>query len=397
VAGCWSDEPRVDGFTDDQWASLQKQYTLQPPPTYCPGNGGSQLCDKGFELGRRLFFEPALSGTGQVACVTCHDARTWFVDPRLTPVSFGTVKWTAHNTISVVNLIYKGTFTWTGKCLDRECASPENVITDIALPKAMSSTPTIVANAIRANPTYAQLYTESFGDPAPGTADVILENVALSLDAYMRRLRSTQALFDSYIAGNASALTDSQRRGFTLFVGKAMCAECHAGALFTDNKVHVTGVKQGGVNAPAIDPGAGTSGGFYTPPLRQVAQTGPYMHDGSLATLADVIEFYRRGGDASGYTGEKDALMQPLEITDDEAHDLEAFLRSLTGQPVSPDLTADLRPAPPPPPQGPMCTPPMTMCGTTCVDTDSDAMNCGACGNVCPVNKPTCAVGTCVH
>jgi cytochrome c peroxidase len=310
------------------------------------------------------------------------------------PVSFGTVKFTQHNTISVANLVYKWNFTWTGQCTaDRACNSPEDVIKDIALPKAMTSSPAIVANTVRANATYTQLYMDSFG--SLGGDDTIVDNVATSLTAYMRQLQSTHADFDSYIAGNASALSESARRGFTLFVGKAMCAECHSGAFFSDARVHVTGVQQGGAPGPTTDLGAPGTGGFFTPPLRHVAETAPYMHDGSLATLAEVIEFYRRGGDASGFTGEKDPLMQPLDITDDEAHDLEAFLKSLTGAKIPSELTADLRPTGGG--GGPTCNAPMTMCGAACVDTDSDAMNCGGCGVVCPTNKPTCAVGTCVH
>jgi cytochrome c peroxidase len=125
-----------------------------------------------------------------------------------------------------------------------------------------------------------------------------------------------------------------------------MCIECHRGPLFTDYRFHVTGVEQRGENAPSIDPGPwpfGT-GTFYTAPLRQISETGPYMHDGSLQTLADVIWFYRQGGAATGYVGEKDPLMQPLDITDDEARDLEAFLCALKGDDIAPQLTRDLRP-----------------------------------------------------
>jgi cytochrome c peroxidase len=118
-----------------------------------------------------------------------------------------------------------------------------------------------------------------------------------------------------------------------------MCAECHNGPLLTDGLVHVTGIAQLG----EPDAGIGAAGGFFTPPLRQIDKTGPYMHDGSLRTLAEVIEFYRRGGDSSGYVGEKDALVLPLDITDEEAHDLEAFLHSLTGQPVDGSLARDIR------------------------------------------------------
>lgn len=341
LAGCWSEEPRVDGFTAEQWASLQKQFAPPVPPTTCPGVPEG-TCDLAAQLGQELFFEPALSANGQVACTTCHDPKSWFVDTRTAnSVSFGVTKWTAHNTISVVNIAIKPTVTWTGACQDRTCMVPENVITDIALPKAMGSSAALVAGFVRGNATIASQYTSVFG--APDDDATVMTNVATALTAYMRRLVSLDAPFDHYIVGNASALSDSARRGFTLFVGKAMCVECHSGSVFSDGKVHVTGVMQAGDHAPLTDTGAQMTGGFFTPPLRQVAQTGPYMHDGSLATLADVIEFYRRGGDAAGYTGTKDPLMQPVDISDDEAQDLLAYLRSLTGAPVPTDLTKDIR------------------------------------------------------
>ncbi|HUS32593.1 MAG TPA: cytochrome c peroxidase [Kofleriaceae bacterium] len=370
---------RSDGFTDAQWTALQKQYTLESPPEMCSGP-----CSLGFPLGQRLFFEPALSGNGEVSCATCHAPTGWYVDPRRTDVSFGTVKWTQHNTISLVNLAYKRTFTWAGQCGDHSCLSPNDVIVDIALPKAMTSTRTLVTQTIENNPEYLYLYRSSFslGDP-----DVVA-NVATSLHAYMRALVSVDAPFDAYIAGNDSALSDKARRGFALFVGKAMCAECHRGPMFTDNTIHVTGVAQRGEHAPAMDAGAP---GFFTPGLRNIDKTAPYMHDGSLANLADVIDFYRRGGDTSGFSGDKDPLMQPVDITDDEARDLEAFLHALTGQALPETLTMDLRSYPPPP------TCQLTTCGTACVDTNDDAMNCGGCGKVCPVNKPVCAGGVCGH
>jgi cytochrome c peroxidase len=119
--------------------------------------------------------------------------------------------------------------------------------------------------------------------------------------------------------------------------------ECHRGSLFSDFKPHVTGVEQRGEHAPVTDGGHAGTGAFVTPALRNVGETGPYMHDGSLETLADVIWFYRQGGAATGYVGTKDPLIQPLEITDDEARDLEAFLGTLTGTPIDPTLTTDIR------------------------------------------------------
>lgn len=350
LAGCWADDSRVGGFTSEQWTALQEQYKQPEISADCP-NVATGNCDDAARLGQKLFFEPALSSNGQVACVTCHDPKRSYVDARDdNGVSLGAVTWTKRNTISLVNIDFKPTLTWTGACDKRPCLYPENVITDIALPKAMNTSPALVAplvaSVVRGTDDFAMLYNQTFngyGSTAFDDDNVILTRVSIVLTTYMRRLVSLDAPFDQYIKGNASALSESAQRGFELFVGKAMCAECHSGGAFSDGKVHVTGVQQNNEHWPDPDLGAGGTGGFFTPPLRGIAETAPYMHDGSIPTLAGVIELYRRGGDASGYTGVKDPLMQPLDITDDEARDLESFLKELTGERLSPSLTTDIR------------------------------------------------------
>ena len=402
LAGCWSDET-VNGFTPEQWAALQKQYAEPAPPTICVGD-----CPKA-ELGQALFFEPALSSTSQVSCATCHDPVGWFTDTRRdNSVSLGATKWTAHNTISLVNIAVKdayanhapfGPYTWTGECQDRDCTTPDDVVTDIALPRAMGSSATIVAKAVRTAPEYRQMYNLAFGESPDAVPDAtVLANVVTAFDQYTRQLVSLDSRFDEYIKGEA--LDESARRGFALFVGKAMCAECHRGPLFTDFNAHVTGVRQSGDHAPATDDGHAATGLFLTPSLRNVAQTSPYMHDGSLRTLADVVDFYRWGGATSGFIGDKDLLIQPLDITDEDAEDLVAFLRSLTGTLVPSNLTADHHTIP-------TCdSSSANYCGGMCVDLTSDGNNCGSCGRLCASNEachsssccPVCVSGgSCIN
>jgi len=180
----------------------------------------------------------------------------------------------------------------------------------------------------------------------------VFDNISRVFDTYLRQLNSVGSPFDCYIAspiaGDRTTATcagfgEAERRGLAVLIGKGMCVDCHHGPLLSDLKFHNTGVPQTGPNVIEIDGGYGaeTIGGveipdqrlgqFLTPPLRHVAETGPYMHAGQFATLAAVIEFYRRGGDHQGFSGLKDLRIEPLEITDEEARDLEAFLRSLTG------------------------------------------------------------------
>src|SRR5262249_20698146 len=162
-------------------------------------------------------------------------------------------------------------------------------------------------------------------------------------------------------------ISDAAKRGFAVFVGRGMCSECHSGPLFSDLEDHDTGVDQSGPGVPPIDLGRGAitnkddNGKFLTGPLRQIASTGPYMHDGWLGSLGDVIQFYRQGGVTGSYSGTRDARIVPADMTDDDAADLEVFLGTLTGAAV-PKL---------------FLTPP-GVCWGVQVDLTRDAQHCGS-------------------
>ena len=323
LGACWSQDLVMGDFTPAQWQAIRDSYVLRWQPRPIDS-------DKA-RLGQQLFYEAALSGPNTLSCATCHVAD-WYIDTRpANDVSAKATGFTKHNTLSVVDLAIKDDlapaashlFTWTGACANRPCTTPEMVITDIALPAAMASTPALVDDFVAGQPDYAALR-----GPTPGDT---VDRVASALVEYMRELVSIDAPFDRFVAGDDTALDASATRGFALFVGRAMCSECHRGPLLTDYDFHITGVAQAGLDAPVTDDGHDGTGGFYTAPLRHVAKTGPYMHDGSLHTLADVVDFYRRGGDGSGYTGTKDPRIVPLDLSDEEAQDLEAFLHALTG------------------------------------------------------------------
>ncbi len=352
LGGCWSAEPLVDGaFTPDQWSRFQAEFAL-PSIDVCGGLSATE-CDARARLGQELFFDPALSGKievqdpsglgnlgepGKVACSSCHDPASDFVDTRSEPnnLSFG-VKWTGHNALPLTNLAYKESlaagadvYTWTG-----QAASTADVFMHVALPNAMNGSEVTVDDALA---SHLAAYHAAFGYDTH-----VLANVALAFDAYERRLISVDSPFDQYIAGDASALVPSAQRGFALFVGRGTCIECHNGPLLSDLEFHNTGVRQEGAHVPVPDLGRfnftndpADLGAFLTPSLRNVAKTAPYMHAGQYPGPWDVLDFYRRGGDADGFSGDKDPRLAPLDLTDDDAHDLEDFLDSLTGQPVDP-------------------------------------------------------------
>jgi len=198
----------------------------------------------------------------------------------------------------------------------------------------------------------------------------IMSNVGKAYAAYERKLVSGESPFDRYVAGDKDAVGASAKRGLKLFVGKAFCVQCHSGPIFSDQGFHNLGVPQIGPNVPEVDEGrfvdlpkalanpfsaageysdareigaqkvAGLEateadrGAFRTKNLRGVADTAPYFHNGAMATLRDVVEFYSKGGGESGFQGTKDAKLKPLNLTAQEKEDLVAFLESLSGKPV---------------------------------------------------------------
>jgi cytochrome c peroxidase len=436
--GCWSEPTTIDGFNADQWAALQNQLRYTPPAPTAMGPS--------VQLASELFTDTSLTvhasdtckvTPSPVSCKTCHDPRYGWSDPR-TPnnVSQGALKYTARNAMTLFSVCSKRVradggpaFTWSGQY------TSAGQVLELAIKKpfgwcSYSDGVAAIASLIRTNGNYLMLYASAYGPPGPPSPDAdatVIQNLDKAFDDYFctTPFITPTTDFDHWLAGEPSMLSDSAKRGFAVFVGRGTCIECHSGPLFSDLQFHNTGVPQVGDNVPAIDNGRGDltaipadTGKFLTGTLREIANTGPYMHDGAFETLADVIDFYRHGGVASGYSGTRDPRIAPLDLTDQDALDLEAFLRSLCadptvcGVPVPPPMRdagmpdAGMPPDASVPDVGPPdanvpdafpCPPGFTMCGPMCIDTQNDPLNCGACGNVCTAPKLTCAMGSCVH
>lgn len=375
ASGCWTEEPLIHGaFTADQWAKLTQEFAPPERPSLCDkeqlaaAQGRDYDCEAAAAFGQQLFFEPTLSGpwlpsaddpqypAAKTSCSTCHDANGWYVDTRpQSPVSMAASGTTPHNTLTLLNVDVlvggkpRSYYGWTGQARLKsgevsECNTPSDVVTKIALPGAMKSDAEIVGRAIRNAPAYVAAYRRVFGDGAALDNASIQQNVVVALGTYMRRLVSLDAPFDAFITGDDDAIDESAKRGFALFVGRAMCAECHRGGMFTDDSFHVTGVEDAG-----LDKGRNGTGAFYTPSLRNIAKTAPYMHEGEDSTLGGVIDFYNRGGGTwGGYWAPDglDPLMQPPDppLDASEALDLQEFLLTLTGAELPKELREDTRP-----------------------------------------------------
>ncbi len=265
---------------------------------YMPVPEENPLTAENMELGRRLFQDRRLSRNGSISCASCHDPARAFSDGRALAVGvFGRTG--RRHAPALINRGYGRIFFWDGRAASLE----EQVLKPIQDPNEMDLS---LAEA-----------SARMGMEAPAIARV--------LASYVRSILSGNSRFDRFVNGDRDALTDEEKLGLQIFRGKGNCTACHVGPNFTDERLHNTGVawREGKL----ADEGAGR-GDFKTPTLREIARTAPYMHDGSLATLEDVIAFYDRGGRANPHL---DPEIRPLRLSAEEKRALASFLRSLNG------------------------------------------------------------------
>lgn len=314
------------------------------------------LTEEKVQLGKRLFFDRALSRDGTVSCGTCHVPGRMFSNGEL--VGVGVAGRVGHRNVpTLFNRAYQKSFFWDG----RETSLERQVLEPIQNPQEMDLTlaefearlsqetpgeqrrvggrsllagDASVGIASKLAPTsekstgYRAEFQSVFGE-RPTAA-----NAAKALAGYIRVLNYANSAFDRFQFGEAGALSESAQRGLKLFRGKGNCTSCHSGPLLADEEFHNTGVSWGKI---PLDLGRfevtgrdADRGRFKTPTLRDVAFTAPYMHDGSLPTLEDVLEFYNRGGTSNPYL---DREIRPLNLNPEEKRDLVEFLEALNGNP----------------------------------------------------------------
>ncbi|MCH7875935.1 MAG: cytochrome-c peroxidase [Gemmatimonadetes bacterium] len=273
-------------------------------------------------LGRRLFFDPILSRDSSLACSSCHQPQRGFTDGRRVSVGvFG--RQGTRNVPAILNRGYGRSFFWDGRITSLEV----QVLQPIRAPNEMDLSVDEAVARVRSDPTYSQRFRSAFSRQANA------EDLARALASYIRTIQAGASRFDRLVGGDASAMTEVERQGLALFQGKARCDRCHVGTNLTDENFHNTGVAWSAgqlhdLGRFVVSGAEQERGAFKTPTLREVERTAPYMHDGSIATLEEVIEFYDRGGNANPYL---DPSLRQLRLTGQEKLALLAFLRSLSG------------------------------------------------------------------
>ncbi len=290
--------------------------------------GGDRLV----ALGQRLFFDTRLSGSGRTACATCHEPRYGYAQRRRVPISDnGDIG--RRNSPSLLDVGYAPWLMWDGRfpSLEHQIFGP---FSSGELGNPISQ----AAARISADPEYRQLFGEALGQPPTPNG------MARAIAAFERTIVSRESRVDRYLVYNDTrALAPIERAGYDYFTGKAHCSSCHHvfpvtpdgrksnRPLFTDFQFHNTGIGFGprgftdrGRHEQTRNPA--DWGAFRTPMLRNSALTPPYMHDGSLGTLEEVVEFYNAGGQPNPNQSQ---AMHPLHLSDREKAALVAFLRAM--------------------------------------------------------------------
>ena len=287
---------------------------------YFPVPDDNPLSSAMVALGKRLFFDPLLSLDRTLSCASCHRPAQAFADS--TPRSRGVGEQeTRRNAPSILNRAYGQSLFWDGRARSLE----EAVVQPIENPAEMALSLAALVARLQRDRGYRAEFTRAFPD------SVSAPNVARALATYVRTLRSGDAPVDRYLRGARSALPAEAQAGMRLFNGKANCVTCHVGPIFSDEKFHNTGVSWGlgDTGRQSATGNEEDRGKFKVPSLRNAALTAPYMHDGSIATLEAVIEFYDRGGTPNP---NRDPEVHALGFTALEKRALLAFLKSLTGE-----------------------------------------------------------------
>jgi cytochrome c peroxidase len=308
-------------------------------------------------LGETLYFDKRLSINGTVSCATCHDPANSFTDRRALALGVSD-KLGTRNAPTVLNAAFVTQLFWDGRTGRLEEQAKQPLLNSFEM--GMGDDASVVSR-LSAIPEYRKSFAQVFGKQG-----ISIDTITKAIAAYERTLLSGNSSFDSFIAGDTTALTESQKRGWKLFKEKANCIECHsfskASPFFTDFKFHNTGIGTTELSFERVNPlvrdlsistsGSSTLahtqgftelgrylftkkaediGAFRTPSLRDVELTAPYMHNGSEKTLIDVVRFYNRGGNGNPNL---DKRIVPLKLTDNEMSELVEFMRTLTSNDV---------------------------------------------------------------
>jgi cytochrome c peroxidase len=291
-------------------------------PKSTPHPGDNRPTPARVALGKALFFDPRLSRSQIMSCATCHNPSFSWGDGNARAVGHG-MQVLGRRTPTILNLAWAEALFWDGRAATLE----EQALGPIAAAGEMNLPLDSLTQRLRSIPGYRALFAAAY----PGE-EIGPRTAAKAIATFERTVVSGMAPFDRWVAGDSNAVSAEARHGFAVFTGKGNCAVCHSGWRFTDDSFHDIGLVGSDSGRVRIINVEGTEFAFKTPTLRNVASRAPYMHDGSEATLEDVIELYDRGGRV--HRASLSPEIKRLRLTAVEKRALVAFLHTLTSADV---------------------------------------------------------------
>jgi len=270
------------------------------------------------ELGKKLYFDSRLSEPRLLSCSSCHNPAYAWGDGQ--PKGIGhMMKQLGRRSPTIINAAWGQVFMWDGRLPNLEAQAMGPITGDVEMALNVPE----LLKRLNEIPEYKPLFETAF----PGQ-QITAENTAKAIATYERTVVSGRAPFDAWIDGDEKAISESAKRGFALFNGKANCNLCHSGWRFSDDSFHDIGLKSEDIGrGQFLKDVPKAQHGFKTPGLREITRRAPYMHDGSLATLAAVVEHYNTGGIDRPSRSD---IIKPLGLTAQEEADLVAFMQTLT-------------------------------------------------------------------
>ncbi|HVP12836.1 MAG TPA: cytochrome c peroxidase [Phycisphaerae bacterium] len=277
------------------------------------------------ELGKMLYFDRRLSSDGTIACATCHDPQKAWAEHE--PTSTGIHKQIgSRNAPTIINAAHMPLMFWDGRMKTLE----EQALGPIENPIEMGMKMELVVENLRKVPEYQKRFKEVFG------TDVTKEGVAQAIAAFERTILSGDTPYDCYDAGDKNALTEVQKRGMEIFMNTGQCATCHSPPVFSNGRFY-----NAGVDAEKKEPDTGRKkvtnndkdmGSFRVPHLRNVADTGPYFHDGSASKLEEAVRLMARGGKDNPNLSPTLKSVREANLSDENIKELVEFLKTLSGK-----------------------------------------------------------------
>lgn len=280
------------------------------------------------DLGRYLYFDKRLSSDKTISCASCHNIPCGYSDCKPIAIGIDDSIGSRHSP-TIINTAYNSTCFWDGraKTLEEQCKGPLGNPKEMTTMKDPHDAYKLCIQNITSIPGYAILFRKAFGND-----EITIDKISQAIATFERTILSGNSPYDRYVSGDRSALSQEQIHGMQVFK-KVGCANCHGGFNFTDDRFQNIGV---GMDVASPDLGRYVIthqerdwGSFKTPTLREVEHTPPYMHNGSLKTLEEVIDYYDKGGIKNKNLS---LLMRPLNLSKEDKKALVSFLKALSGE-----------------------------------------------------------------